>query len=101
MKSFLLSLAFVALFAGCASHPDPDHIADRHGHILAGDSTRVTLGMSRLQVMQALGRPENTTADVESETLTYDLERPWWQDRPFRIVLKNDKVISFGVVEKP
>lgn len=99
MKPFLPCPALSAFLTGCAA-PDPNQIADHHGHIKAGDSTRIAIGMTRLQVMQALGRPENTTADVASETLTYDLERPWWQDRPFRIQLKDGKVISFGVVEK-
>jgi len=86
----------IILITGCAS---PDGIADHHGHIKSGDSTKLSTGMSKLEVMRALGKPESTSADANGEVLMYRLERPWWQDKPFKVQLKDDKVTSFGVVE--
>jgi len=55
--------------------------------------------MSKLEVMRALGKPETVSADATNETLIYRLERPWWQDRPFKVQLSQGNVTSFGVIE--
>lgn len=86
----------LALVSGCAS---PNGIDDREGRLKAGESTKVSLGMTKLEAMRALGKPETISADSSGETLFYRLERPWWQDRPFQVKIVNDKVISFGVIE--
>jgi outer membrane protein assembly factor BamE (lipoprotein component of BamABCDE complex) len=99
IKASIRASALALLLAfGCAS---PDHIKDNEGHIKSGDSTKITLGMSKLEVMRALGKPETTSADGTGETLFYRLERPWWQDKPFKVQLNNDKVTSFGIIESP
>jgi outer membrane protein assembly factor BamE (lipoprotein component of BamABCDE complex) len=69
------------------------------GHIKAGDPSVVTIGMSKDQVIQKLGRPENATAEGNTEYLNYILERPWWQDKPFRVKIVDGKVVSYEVVE--
>ena len=92
----LWAAALLALMIGCAS---PDGIKDNHGHIKSGDPSKVSLGMTKLEVMQALGRPENVSAEGNGETLVYRLERPWWQDRPFEVQLTDGKVSSFKVIE--
>ena len=89
----VLTLAFVS---GCAS---PDGIDDKEGRLKAGDASKISLGMSKLQVMRALGKPETVAADPTGETLFYRLERPWWQDKPFKVQIVDDKVVSFGVIE--
>jgi hypothetical protein len=91
-------LTALLLIASCAS---PDGVKDRHGHIKSGDPSKISLGMSKLEVMQALGKPENVAADATGETLSYRLERPWWQDKPFEVKLQEGKVISFQVIEQP
>jgi hypothetical protein len=97
MKSRILVGALVlALVYGCAS---PDGIADRQGRIKSGDSTKISLGMTKLEVMKALGKPETVSAESSSEALFYRLERPWWQDKPFKVSLTEGKVVSFGVIE--
>lgn len=69
------------------------------GHIKAGDPSLVTVGMAREQVLERLGKPESVSADGKSETFTYILERPWWQDRPFRVRILDGHVTSFEVAE--
>jgi len=69
------------------------------GHIKAGDSSGISIGMTKDQVVQKLGRPENVNADGKSETLTYILERPWWQDKPFQVKIVDGKVASYEIVE--
>ncbi len=99
MRPKILSLmAALALTAGCAS---PDGVKDKHGHIKPGDPSKISLGMTKLEVMQTLGRPENVAADAKGEILSYRLERPWWQDKPFEVKLQDDKVVSFQVIEQP
>ena len=83
---------------GCAS---PDGVRDKKGHIKSGDSSKIALGMSKIEVMRALGRPETVSAEGSEETLRYRLERPWWNDRPFEVKLTDGKVVSFQVIEAP
>ena len=91
------TLRFIALFVltlcmvGCATPG---------GHIKAGDPSVISIGMTKEQVIQKLGKPESVTADGQSETLSYVLERPWWQDKPFRVKLANGKVQSYEIVER-
>lgn len=92
-----IAVLLLGLIIGCAS---PNGIDDREGRLKAGESTKVALGMSKLEVMRALGKPETISADSNSETLFYRLERPWWNDRPFKVQLVDGKVVSFGVIEK-
>jgi hypothetical protein len=56
--------------------------------------------MTKDQVIQKLGKPENVSADGQSETLNYILERPWWQDKPFRVKIVNGKVASYDIGER-
>jgi hypothetical protein len=59
--------------------------------------SRISIGMTKDEVSKHIEKPEHVTADGQSETLNYILERPWWQDRPFRVKLVNGKVSSFDV----
>ncbi len=69
------------------------------GHIKAGEPSKISIGMTKEQVLRILGSPENVNADAKSETLSYILERPWWQDKPFQVKLVDGKVVSFEVIE--
>jgi len=91
-----LAVLTLALVSGCAS---PNGIDDKEGRLRPGDANKISLGMTKLEVMRALGKPETIAADSTGETLFYRLERPWWQDKPFKVQIVNDKVISFGVIE--
>ena len=70
------------------------------GHIKAGDPSLISIGMTKDEVIQKLGKPENVTAEGNSETFNYILERPWWQDKPFRVKFVDGKVQSYEVVER-
>ena len=95
IHQFLL-LAALSLYCGCAS---PGGIQDRAGRIKPGDSSKISVGMAKLDVMMALGKPESVAAKSGQEILYYRMERPWWQDKPFKIELTDGKVVSFGVIE--
>ena len=82
--------AALSLLLGCGTP---------RGHIKAGEPSRISIGMTKEQVVKLLGNPENVNADAHSETLSYILERPWWQDKPFQVNLVDDKVVSYEVVE--
>jgi hypothetical protein len=97
MKRYAYISGIVTCLAfGCAA---PNGVHDREGRLRPGEPTKISLGMSKLEVMRALGKPETISADSTTETLFYRLERPWWQDKPFKVQVINDKVVSFGVVE--
>ena len=55
--------------------------------------------MTKAEVIRVLRRPENVSAEGNREVLTYILERPWWQDRPFAVWLVDGKVEKFSVIE--
>jgi outer membrane protein assembly factor BamE (lipoprotein component of BamABCDE complex) len=92
VKKFLklVPLLGVVLMVGCAAPA---------GHIKAGDPSMISIGMTKDQVIQKLGKPETVTADGQTETLSYVLERPWWQDKPFRVKIVDGKVASYEVLE--
>ena len=69
------------------------------GHIKAGDPALISVGMTKEQVIQKLGKPENVSADAQGETLSWVLERPWWQDKPFHVRMVSGKVVSYEVME--
>src|SRR5882724_1109863 len=83
-----IPLLILALIVGCATPG---------GHIKGGDPSLISVGMTKEEVIQKLGKPENVTADGQSETLSYVLERPWWQDKPFHVKIVGGKVASFEV----
>jgi hypothetical protein len=87
---YLSTLALSILTFGCAAPG---------GHIKAGDPSVISVGMTKEEVIQKLGKPENVSADGQSETLNYILERPWWQDKPFRVKIVDGKVASYDIVE--
>src|SRR5205823_8766955 len=64
------ALFLLILVAGCAS---PNGIDDKEGRLKAGESTKISLGMTKLEVMRALGKPETISADTNGETLYYRL----------------------------
>ena len=89
MKRTLTVLALAAL-CGCGTTP---------GHIQPGAMTKVSLGMTKAQLIKALGKPESVAANKEGEeTLTYVLERPWWQWAPVKVKLVNGAVTEYGEV---
>jgi outer membrane protein assembly factor BamE (lipoprotein component of BamABCDE complex) len=87
-----ISILLLSLFiTGCAAN----------GHIRPGDPTRINVGMTKEQVIKALGKPEYVSSDGKNESLSYIMERPWWQDRPFVVKLVDGKVESYSVIERP
>jgi hypothetical protein len=90
LKAVLLGALLIALVNGCRAP----------GHVKAGEPERICVGMSKEEVIKHLGRPEYVAADGKSETLNYVLERPWWQDKPFRVKLVGGKVESYEVIER-
>jgi len=91
MKKFfgkILCFLTLLLIAGCA--------APAAGHIEPGKISRIQIGMTKDQVISAIGPPESSAADKNSETLYYVEERPWWQWVTIPVKLENGKVVSFG-----
>ena len=88
MKNYL-SVLLLALLLGCASTPPA-------GHIQPGKTASLSIGMTRDQVISALGTPESVAATKDQETLYYVEERPWWQWTKIAVKLKDGKVTEFG-----
>lgn len=85
-KLFILTVASAAILSGCKAP----------GHIDPGVISRVGLGMTRPQVITALGRPESDGAEGNTETMYYVEERPWWQWVRMQVKLVDGKVVSYG-----
>jgi hypothetical protein len=66
------------------------------GHLIAGDSTKIQVGMSKDQLIKAIGKPDHVYSDGTNETFVYMLERPWWQDVPYTVKMNDGKVASYG-----
>ncbi len=88
MKNYICAL-LMALLVGCASTPPA-------GHIQPGKMANVKVGMTREEVISAIGTPESTAGAKDQETLYYVEERPWWQWTKIAIKLKDGKVTEFG-----
>ncbi len=89
MKNFLCSFLFVLLL-GCAFST---------GHIQSGKIAHISVGMTKQEVVSAIGPPESVSATKEGETLFYVEERPWWQWVRIAVKLVNGKVSEFGEVK--
>ena len=84
----ILIVATAALLSGCQAT----------GHIDPGMMSRVDLGMTRSQVITAIGAPESDSAEGNNETMFYVEERPWWQWERMQVKLVDGKVVSYGEV---
>jgi outer membrane protein assembly factor BamE (lipoprotein component of BamABCDE complex) len=84
----ILILALAAFLSGCKAT----------GHIDPGVIDKVSLGMTRPQVITAIGAPESDGAEGNTETMFYTEERPWWQWERVQVKLVDGKVVSYGPV---
>jgi hypothetical protein len=85
MKTNILALGLLVLLTACAAT----------GHIHPGDSSKLRIGMSREEVMRALGRPVGASADGNIEVLRY-IEEGQWQNTSLQVRLVDGKVVSYG-----
>src|SRR5437016_8270536 len=63
----ILTLLFALFLFGCASTP---------GHIQPGKISRISVGMTKQEVLSSIGPPESAAAGKGEETLFYVEERP-------------------------
>ena len=92
MKSFLTtSIALLAaLMIGCAA---------AQGHIKPEVTSKISVGMTKDQVIKAIGLPETVSSDGKTEMLSYTVERPWWNWKPLKVKIVDGKVASYEVAE--
>jgi len=83
MRQLVLCLVLFALVAGCAPWT-PMH--------------RLSLGMSKSQVLQTLGKPNNASGQGQEEYLWYvPVNMPW---KRFYVRLVDGRVEAYGPVGK-
>ena len=82
----IVPILIVALLAGCKAP----------GHLVAGDSSKIRVGMTKEELIKAIGKPDHVYSNGTNETLVYMLERPWWQDIPYTVKIVDDKLAVFG-----
>lgn len=89
-QSRVLTMAAIALgcllFSGCRIT----------GHVDSGELSRVSLGMTKQEVISSVGPPQTVAAAGHTETLYYVEERPWWRMAKMEIRITDGKVVSFG-----
>ena len=64
------------------------------GHIYTRNTSKVSVGMSVVQVYQRIGLPEQMVADGHVGTIRYILDRPFHNDRLFDVTFVDGKVAS-------
>ncbi len=67
------------------------------GHIFPSDSSKISIGMTRTQVIQNIGMFDTASGDTDGskETFSYYVQRPWGFDsRKFHIRFREGKVVS-------
>jgi hypothetical protein len=87
MKTSAIFLLSVFCLSGCLSS--------------ASDINAVHLGMTKAEVIAAMGQPASITADQTGEYLNYGLAEGWRVGNaatttPYEIKLVNGKVVSYG-----
>lgn len=88
ITSFLPSVIILWLFLGACFVRFP-------GHIFESDSRKVSIGMTKAQVIKNVGPFDIATGDGNWETFRYYVQRPWgFDDRKFHIRFKGGKVVS-------
>jgi hypothetical protein len=89
-ETMMRTLIFAAVFAlsGCQ--------AVAFG--TASDLNKVSVGMSRAQVIEAIGTPTTTSASANSETLSYKRmpSTLGWMPKLYDVTLADGKVVSYG-----
>lgn len=95
IKKMLLILSL--LLTGCASS---EHMFSNY---MAADMNKISLGMTKQQVIQQLGTPMGVSAQNGVEYLSYSLsdtmqEAIAWQTHRFYVRLVNGHVDSYGRV---
>ena len=91
MKRLSILILTAALLCGCQST----------GHINRGALGRVNLGMTKQEVIAAIGSPQSVSAERGTETLFYLEDRAWFQTSKVQIKFVNGKVNSYGEVPAP
>jgi outer membrane protein assembly factor BamE (lipoprotein component of BamABCDE complex) len=66
------------------------------GHVDPGEMSRVSLGMTKQEVISSVGPPQTIAAEGRTETLYYLEERPWWRQAKLQVRITDGKVVSFG-----
>jgi len=99
-----LAVLGIFCFAGCSTpgsqyvraHPE---LSAAHREILTTGTIPgggAVEGMTKEQVISAIGPPESMQATKDMETLYYVEERPWWQWVRLQVRIKDGKVTDFG-----
>jgi hypothetical protein len=98
MKLILLGL-FLLAFSSCSTNPNSYYYAPPNG----GDMSTVSVGMTKAQVMQIKGRPDETRAQGGAEYLLYtnygwaNNNGTWGQNNEkYFVRLINGKVEAYG-----
>ncbi len=91
MKKTLIIFSCLLLIAGCRTG----------GHIGEGDASKLSVGMSRADVIRKLGNPESVINNNGVEILGYSVERPWAGRSQLRVKLEQGKVESYEVTDQP
>ena len=83
MRTLFAATCGLMLLAGCAT--------------TSKDFNRLSLGMSKPQVIDILGQPRSTGADAEAEYLHYSLHSGIGTfEEPYVVEIRDGKVVKYG-----
>ena len=92
----ILCLVLVMFLTACVSKTETALRAGETGHLKAGASSALKIGMTRAEVEGLYGPAQRTASDGSSEILTYVEELPWWNWKTLKITLVDGKVTQYG-----
>ena len=83
MRKIVILLVVVILISGCVTP--------------ASRTNRLSLGMTKSEVIAAMGNPISTKAKAEEgEWLEYWLDVGGWESQRYWVILKDNKVVQYG-----
>jgi hypothetical protein len=92
LKNALLQFPTFLILAGCVSHATVD-----------SKLNNINTGMSKVDVLSLMGKPDQTASGNGAEDLTYQLNESTWDTKlpvPYVIHLVNGKVDRFGTKQE-
>jgi hypothetical protein len=90
MKRLTILMSFICLLVGCITP----------GHVHEGDPAKISVGMTKEEVIRKIGHPETDTTEGNVEIIGYTVERPWFQIARFRVKVVDGKVQSYEVTNR-
>lgn len=87
MKAITILCLAIVLLVGCRTP----------GHVSESDPAKLSIGMTKAELIKKIGKPDTARTEGNTETLGYTIDRSWWRSGHFQVKIVSGKVDSYGV----